>query len=30
MNVENGSWNMVSTRATPTSEFCSPTLLSST
>src|SRR4051794_22396873 len=30
MNVENGSWNIVSTSATPTSEFDSPTLLSST
>ena len=25
MNIENGSWNIVSTSATPTSEFCSPT-----
>ena len=30
MNVANGSWNIVSTSATPTSEFCSPTALSST
>ena len=30
MNVENGSWNMVSTSATPTSEFCRPIVLSST
>ena len=30
MNIENGSWNIVSTSATPTSEFDSPTALSST
>jgi hypothetical protein len=30
MNVENGSWNIVSTSATPTSEFERPTTLSST
>ncbi len=27
MNVENGSWNIVSTRATPISEFCSPSVV---
>ena len=27
MNVENGSWNIVSTSATPTSEFCSPSVV---
>ena len=30
MNVANGSWNMVRTRLSPTSEFCSPSLLSRT
>ncbi len=30
MKIENGSWNMVSTSATPTSEFCRPTRVSST
>src|SRR3954451_6941948 len=30
MKVENGNWNMVSTSATPTSEFESPTMFSST
>ena len=30
MKIENGSWNIVSTSATPTSEFCRPTCVSST
>ena len=30
MNVANGSWNIVSTSATPTSEFCRPSQPSST
>ena len=30
MKVANGSWNSVSTSATPSSEFCSPRALSST
>ena len=30
MKVANGSWNSVSTRQTPSSEFCSPIACSST
>ena len=30
MNTANGSWNMISTRLRPTSEFCSPILPSTT